>query len=89
MHGIALITITLTDQCENGEIRRLAVHNGLGRVEICIGGVWGTICSDAQWDNKDAGVACRQLGYSQYGNTCCFDLFAGIFMLRVYINSFN
>lgn len=34
-----------------------------GRVEMSIGGVWGTIC-DAYWDAKDADVFCRSLNYS-------------------------
>ena len=33
-----------------------------GRVEICMGGVWGTI-SDDGWNARDAKVVCRQLGY--------------------------
>ena len=34
-----------------------------GRVEISLGGVWGTVCN-RYWDDKDAIVFCRNQGYN-------------------------
>ena len=54
--------------CVNGEIRLIngSVENE-GRVEMCYGNMWGTIC-DEHWDIMDANVVCRQLGYQSTGS---------------------
>ena len=53
--------------CTNGTVR---LANGplesAGIVEVCINGVWGTVCHGG-WDNNAARVVCRQLGYNAGG----------------------
>ena len=60
-------TYIMYTDCTDGDIRLVGGSSELeGRVEVCVDGVWGTVCSDL-WGTEESSVACRQLGFSQTG----------------------
>lgn len=57
------VVVVSNQTCENGAVRLADGPNRFeGRVEMCINGVWGTVCDDF-WGQQDAQVVCNQLGF--------------------------
>ena len=46
-----------------------------GIVQLCHDEDWGTVCANG-WDDSDASVVCRQLGFSPRGDSDCLGPFS-------------
>ena len=73
--------------CANNQIRLVGgTEPSEGRVEICQNSTWGTVC-DNSWDNSDAMVVCRQLGFSVIGATSLAQAFFGQGTGMIYLDN--
>ena len=62
---------TPADDCNYGDMRLVGgVTVAEGRVELCINGMWGTLC-DNEWTNRHTAVVCRYLGFSDIIGGMC------------------
>ena len=56
-----------TASCFHGMVRLVnGTNNYEGRVEICLQGIWKTVCGHF-WSNHEARVVCTQLGFQGDG----------------------
>ena len=68
---------TVPTDCYDGAVRLVNSRGTVGnegRVEVCIGKVWGSVCYATSnvyysntWDMPDAKVVCSQLGHLKTG----------------------
>ena len=64
--------VELMANCTLGDVRLVNGTSELeGRVEVCFGNLWGTLCHNS-WDNRDAGVICKQLFNPLFGKLCVY-----------------
>ena len=70
------VGVTCEEACTFGEVRLIdGKDSSNGRFEICLGGVWGTVC-DEEFHNQDAKIVCKQLGLEYMGAEA---VFGGVF----------
>ena len=51
-------------ECHEGSLRlEGGVTQELGRLEMCVNGVWGVVCNK-DWDDRDSAVVCKELGFN-------------------------
>ena len=62
-----IIFYYLIVQCKHGDVQLAGTEAmSFGRVEVCINGLWSTIC-DHHWTVTEASVICSQLGFYKQG----------------------
>lgn len=47
--------------CTENDFRLVGGTNTSGRIEVCVGGLWGSICGDS-FDDKTAVMICEKIG---------------------------
>ena len=63
MLSYSYLIYTVAQSCTHGNVRLVGSDNSNeGRLEVCMNGMWGTVCDDG-WGHSESKVVCRQLHY--------------------------
>ncbi len=60
---VQYLHIIVIEPCTDGDVRLFGGEDEAeGRVEVCVGNVWGSVCGNS-WHIGAGAVVCQQLGY--------------------------
>ena len=88
LHSMSLLP-PATTQCSDGAVRLVGGKiEQEGRVEVCLKGVWGSVCH-SQFTMNDVYISCSYLGYhgnSESFNTLCILYLHIEFLANTFLN---
>lgn len=78
-----VIVLIVMEACSDPNAIRLTQYasDTIGQLEMCSGGIWGSVCRNGVTENI-AAVACRELGHSAYGKVYDYVHFIVSFFLQ-------
>ena len=82
-------TVEPGEGCVSGSVRLAGgvTNSSSGRVEVCVSGVWGSVCDRAggwQRSSNNAAIICRQLGLPTDGQKSCIT-----YLVVLYLRTHN
>lgn len=64
---IAALPLPQDQDCARGSVRLQGGNSTHGRVEVCVEGVWGTLCGSFGDNSLEARSVCALLGHASFG----------------------